>query len=92
VPPSLLTGFGMFILANSLVASISVVMCSGVLLRQQLLLISVTVPACLLLKIVLCSKFGIAGPIWATAIAYGIFYVLPGSFIIRKKLSVPVAH
>lgn len=92
VPPSLLTGFGMFILVNSLVASLSVVMCSGILLRQQLLLIGVTVPVCLLLKIVLCSKNGIAGPIWATAIAYGLLYVLPGFFIVRKKLSVPVAY
>jgi O-antigen/teichoic acid export membrane protein len=87
VPPALLFGFGAFIFVNSLTATLAVVMCTGILLKQQLILLSITVPICFFLKIIFCRHWGVSGPIWATALSYGVFYVLPGFFILHRALA-----
>jgi O-antigen/teichoic acid export membrane protein len=80
----LLAGFGGFILLNSVVGTLAAVMNSGILLRQQMLLLGVTVPICFFLKVILCARYGVSGPLWASVIAFGLFYVLPGLLVLRK--------
>jgi len=81
---ALLASFGAFILLNSLVGTLAAVMNSGILLRQQMLLLGITVPVCVALKILLCRRFGVSGPVWASLIAFGLFYVAPGLLLVRN--------
>lgn len=84
VPQALIASFGGFMLLNSLVGTLAVVMNSGLLLKQQLILLAVTAPVCLVLKVVLCRYLGVSGPVWASLIAFGLCYVMPGLFLVRK--------
>lgn len=86
VAPSLIYGFSTYIIISGVIGSISVVLNSGPTLRRQVWIVAIAAVTALVLKITLCTQYGVAGVIWATVIAYALFYVIPGFWIIRKHV------
>src|SRR5665213_504606 len=81
---SLLPSFGVYILLYGIVLTLSVIICGSHLLKECLAFLSVTALLALVLKVVLCRKFGAPGVVWATIIAYSIGFILPALWLIRK--------
>ncbi len=86
VDVSLIYGFSCYILISGVIGSISVVLSSGPMLRRQVWIVSIAAVTALWLKVTLCAQYGVAGVIWATVMAYGLFYVIPGLWIIRRQV------
>ena len=86
-PPGLLYGFCTYILLSAFIGSIATIFNAGPLLRYQFWILGVASLVALVLKVVLCKEYGVAGVIWATAIAFGFFYVVPGWLIVRTLLN-----
>jgi O-antigen/teichoic acid export membrane protein len=84
--PSLLYGFCAYIVLTPLIGNIATIFNSGPLLAHQLWILGMAGPAALILKVVFAVEYGVAGPIWATVIAFGFLYVIPGLFITRSLL------
>jgi O-antigen/teichoic acid export membrane protein len=84
--PSLLYGFCAYIVVTALIGNIATIFNSGPLLRRQLWILGVAGPVAFILKVAFSSQYGLAGPIWATVIAFGFLYVVPGLFIARSML------
>ena len=80
----LLLGFSFYVIVNGLIASCATIYNSSFLLKWQVPLIILSSVASIILKIVLCKKFGISGVVWATVISYSIFYLLPSLIIIDR--------
>jgi hypothetical protein len=87
VEPGLLYGFCAYIPLAALVGNIATIFNSGLLLERQLWILGVAAPVAFVLKVVFTTEFGVAGPIWATVIAFAAFYVAPGFLIVGSLLS-----
>ena len=74
---SLLIGFYVFVLFANYGGVMSTFLNSGALIKKQLLIIVLASVSSVFLKIVLSINFGVSGAIWATLIAYSIFYIVP---------------
>lgn len=74
---SLLIGFYVFILYANYGGVMSTFLNSGPLIKKQLIMIGLASVSSVVLKIVLSLNFGVSGIIWATIIAYSIFYIIP---------------
>lgn len=85
--PGLLYGFCAYIVLSALIGSIATIFNSGPLLRRQFWILGVAALVALVLKVAFTLEYGVAGAIWATVIAFGLFYVAPGWFIVKALLS-----
>ena len=74
---SLLIGFYIFILFANYGGVMSTFLNSGALIKKQLIILGLASVTSVFLKIVLSINFGVSGIIWATTIAYSIFYIIP---------------
>lgn len=93
VEPGLLYGFACYVVLSGLIGSISVFLNSAALLTTQLYLLTAAALVSVSLKIVLCLYYGPAGVIWATVIAFGLCYVLPGLWLTRRFMTAaPLVH
>jgi len=86
-PPSLLWAFASFVVVNALMGNIAVLLSVGHLMRRQFALMALAALAALALKVPLSSELGIAGPVWATVVAFGLCYVIPGLLLARCALA-----
>ena len=84
ITPGLLYGFAFYIMLSGVIGGVSVVLNSGSFVRMQIWVLGPAALVSLGLKIMLCSRYGISGVIWATGIAYSLLYVLPGLWMIRE--------
>jgi O-antigen/teichoic acid export membrane protein len=87
---SLLIGFYFFILLANFGGVMSTFLNSSSLVTKQLGMIALASITSIALKIFLSIKFGISGIIWATVIAYSVFYIIPSykiSFNHLKKMT-----
>jgi len=73
----LLIGFYVFILFANYGGVMSTFLNSGALVKKQLIILGLASVTSVFLKIVLSINFGVSGIIWATTIAYSIFYIIP---------------
>jgi O-antigen/teichoic acid export membrane protein len=87
--PGLLYGFCALILILPLISNIATILNAGPLLTRQLWILGIAAPVALVLKVVFTREFGVAGAIWATVIAFSLFYITPGLFLIKSLLSAP---
>jgi O-antigen/teichoic acid export membrane protein len=85
--PGLLYGFASFVFVNAMMGNIAVLMSVHVLVRTQLVLMAIAAVGSFALKIILCAELGAAGPVWASVIAFGACYVIPGLFLVRSTLA-----
>jgi len=86
-PPSLLYGFAGFVVLAAMMGNIAVLMNVEHLVRSQFTLMAVGAFAAFALKLPLCAEWGVAGPVWASVIAFGLCYVVPGLFLVRAHLA-----
>ena len=78
VPSSaLLIGFFFWVFLVNYGGTMSVFLNSGSLVGKQCIFIGAAAISSILLQIILCGLWGVAGVIWATLIGYGLFYVIP---------------
>ncbi|MFN7141794.1 MAG: lipopolysaccharide biosynthesis protein, partial [Limisphaerales bacterium] len=87
---NLLLSFAFFILVNSVIGVIAVIFNSTFLLRKQLQLLFFASVTSFILKILLCKMMGAPGAVWATVIAFTLFFILPGFRIVRKTFWSPL--
>jgi O-antigen/teichoic acid export membrane protein len=80
----LLLSFAVYMVVCSLVTALSVIINGSHLLKECLVLLSVTAPLSFVLKVALCRSFGAPGVVWASIIAYGIAFILPAARLIHK--------
>jgi O-antigen/teichoic acid export membrane protein len=81
----LLLSFAFYILVYGVVLTLAVVINGAHLLKEQLVFLVFSTSAALILKIVLCKAMGAAGVVWATNIAFTLFFILPAFLLIRKR-------
>jgi O-antigen/teichoic acid export membrane protein len=86
IPTALLYGFCAYIFISAPIGCIATVFNSGPLLRNQVAILSIAAAVAIALKIALVSKYGVSGVIWATVLAFSLFYVLPGLYIVYRLL------
>jgi O-antigen/teichoic acid export membrane protein len=84
--PGLLYGFCVYIVLTALIGNIATIFNSGSLLIRQLWVLAAAAPVAFVLKVTFSVEYGVAGPIWATVIAFGFLYVLPGLLIVKSML------
>jgi O-antigen/teichoic acid export membrane protein len=89
---SLLIGFYIFVLQANYGGVMSTFLNSGELVKKQLLIIGLASMSALLLKLILIEYYSISGIIWATLIAYSIFYVIPSYKIAFNYINGKIPH
>ena len=78
VPSSaLLIGFFFWVFLVNYGGTMSVFLNSGSLVSKQCIFIGAATISSVILQIILCGLWGVAGVIWAILIGYGLFYVIP---------------
>jgi O-antigen/teichoic acid export membrane protein len=82
----ILAGFALWGLVGSYGGVMSTFFNSGPLVSRQIGFYAVTTVVALLLKIVLVSPWQAAGVVWATVIAFSLFYVAPAWQLARSAL------
>jgi O-antigen/teichoic acid export membrane protein len=80
----LLGGFGCWLVTASYGGTVSVFLNSGSWLKKQVGFFTAASIISVVLKMLLVSFWAEAGVIWATVLAYGIFYLWPASILINK--------
>ena len=87
VPPtSLFMGFASYIVVTALIGSVATVLNVTQFLKFQLLLLIISSAVSLLLKYSLVGLIGVSGTIWATSLAFLVFFVVPGYLYINAKI------
>lgn len=81
----LLLSFGFFILVNSLVMAFATIINGSHFLKEQLVILGAAASLSFVLKIVLGKKFGAAGVVWGTNIAFLFAFVAPSAVLIYNR-------
>ena len=74
---ALLAGFFFWVFLVNYGGTMSVFLNSGSLVGKQCIFIGAAAISSILLQIILCGLWGVAGVIWALLLGYGLFYVIP---------------
>ncbi len=88
-PLQLLLGFGVWKLIEAGSIAVAMYLNGTNVIRFQIGMALVSGLAALALKLVLISRLGVSGAIWATVIAYSLFVCLPTFVFIKRRLFVP---
>ncbi len=86
-PWSLLFGFYIFIFLANYGGVIGTFLNSGELIGKQTIMIALAATTSIVLKIYLSNVIGTTGIIWATIIAYSLFYIYPSYRLAFKHLN-----
>ena len=84
--PFLLGGFALYSISGAVGGALSILLNQSGLIRGQLLIYLTASLVALGLKLVLTFWGGPAGAVWATVLGYGIFFLLPGWWLIDRFL------
>lgn len=83
----LLLGLGLHVLLGAYGGVMSTFLNSGKLLSRQVVFFAIASISSLILKVVLTNTWGVPGVIWATVIAFGVFYVVPAGRLAYGSLA-----
>jgi O-antigen/teichoic acid export membrane protein len=90
VPPvSLLLAMAFWSVLGIYGGVMSVLLNNRTLLKKQAIFFTAASLSALLLKVLLTPRIGVSGVVWATNIAYCLFYVGPAGLLVRRELSKP---
>jgi O-antigen/teichoic acid export membrane protein len=84
--PFLLSGFALYSISGAVGGALTLLLNQPGLIRGQLLIYLTASLVALGLKLVLTFWGGPAGAVWATVLGYGIFFLLPGWWLIDRFL------
>jgi O-antigen/teichoic acid export membrane protein len=84
--PTLFAGFAFYIVVTALIGSLATILNLSKFLGFQLILLLVTSTFSVALKYWFISFGGVSGAIWATSVAFLMFFVLPGYAFVNVEL------
>lgn len=80
----LLIGFASYVFVNGFISTFAVIFNASFLFKKQMKYFIIASLVSFGLKFLLGAHFGVMGIILATVFGYGLFYALPGFFIVRN--------